>query len=72
VTCVGRQSKLEELKKLIFEEKDTIDIESVAKIKTKPDEESVLVGFFQSLDTQEEIKTDADEWKVFSPTKATA
>ena len=65
VTCVGSQSKLEQLKKLIFGKKDTIDIKSVAKKTTKPDEKSVLVNLVQSLDTQEEIKPDANEWKVF-------
>jgi len=35
LTCVGSLSKLERLKKLIFEKKDTIDIKSAAKIKTK-------------------------------------
>ena len=63
VTCVGSRSKLEQLKKLIFEKKDTVDIKSVAK--TKADEKSVLVDLVQSLDTQEEIKPDANEWKVF-------
>ena len=65
VTCVGRQSKLEELKKLIFEKKDTVDIKSFAKTKTKLDEKSALVDLVQSLDTQEKIKPDADKWKVF-------
>jgi len=65
VSCVGRQSKLEELKKLIFEKKDTVDIKSFAKTKTKLDEKSALVDLVQSLDTQEKIKPDADKWKVF-------
>ena len=65
VTCVGRQSKLEELKKLIYEKKDTVDIKSFAKVETKLDAKNVLVDLVQSLDTQEEIKPAADEWKVF-------
>jgi len=53
------------IEKLIFEKNDTIDIKSVAKIKTELDEKSVLVDLVQSLDTQEEIKPDEDEWKFF-------
>ena len=64
-TCVGRQSKLEELNKLIFEKKDTVDIKSFSKVKTKFDEKCVLVDLVQSMDTQEEIKPDANDWKVF-------
>ena len=64
VSCVGKQSTLEELKKLIFEKVDTVDIKSFAKIKTKPDEINVLVDLVRSLDTQE-VKPDANEWKVF-------
>jgi len=53
------------IEKLIFEKNDTIDIKSVAKIKTELDEKSVLVDLVQSLDTQEEIKPDENEWKFF-------
>jgi len=65
VGCVRSQSKLTELKKLMFEKKNAINVKSVAKTKTQPDETSVLVDLVQTMDTQEEIKSDADEWKAF-------
>jgi len=44
---------------------NAVTVKALAKIKTKLDEKNVLVDLVQSLDTQEEIKPDADEWKVF-------